>query len=375
MGNSAQLAAFLIRARRRREAERKRHRERERSKPLWIVKLSGVLDLIRNPEHTRTQLALVDRIYQDLLVRSLAMERRVSIYVDIADVQYFDPCALLLLCAHVSQLANMKLVRVAGNTPLYPVARQAVRAARFVEFLKRYDRYLRHVHGDQHNYIAITTAQAGVPLDTAMWITLHEFLVARGLGGEDAEAAYMAIGECVENVKQHAFDPGSEQRWFAMALPETPYHPACAVVADLGVGIPATVRAFPQLAAAAESIREAQVVLGITCPEDEEFLARMQASDYWCVYYASLGLKTQTGNPERGNGLSGLVKGVRETGRGAVHVSSGMATVTWRGSDEPEPCALPMLRGTVVCLELVSPPALSSGGNPEGEAQDDVHPE
>jgi hypothetical protein len=199
------------------------------------------------------------------------------------------------------------------------------------------------------------------------WTPLHKFLREEGaLTDDEADAFYQAFGECVENVIQHAYR-GKRGDWYALAMRATD-KPARAVVVDLGIGIPRSIRTDPfdraraVIAGGLELVRKAMQLGGIVDDDDDDddgtsafgrVLGRLESYDWMCVWLATQGRRTQSGETKRGKGLSELRRAVVEMEVvGALHVLSGRAALTWRPGQEPEAGNLTPLRGTVVCVEL-----------------------
>jgi hypothetical protein len=183
------------------------------------------------------------------------------------------------------------------------------------------------------------------------------------LSAEETDALYQALGECIENVHQHAFKQGrSGRRWYALALRPTENRPGRVVVLDLGVGIARTIRrtTMDRLLGwfTGQFGRSILDWLKLTGREDEDFdaigwmMRRFATDDWFCVYLATLGLRTETAKEGRGTGLLGLRDAVVTMQRGAFHVLSGTAAVTWTKGAEPRRVLLPHLRGTAVCLDV-----------------------
>jgi hypothetical protein len=278
-------------------------------------------------------------------------------------VLLIDPCALLYVAAQLDTL-RARGSHVTGNYPASEHARKTLRDARFEQFMGSSERLGALPSGVPEIEIRAGSRVFGNrPRD---WAPLHKFIKTHGrLSDEEADAIYTAFGECVENVVQHAYR-GRRGRWFALAIRPTD-RPARAVVLDLGIGIPQSIRrdvtdlVHKWFGPAARHLRSA---LGLATRhgdgdhEDswlETFLDRLEAYDWSCVHLATLGKRTETGEIKRGKGLSELRKGVLDQQSGALHVLSGHAAVAWTHGAAPRENNLPHLRGTIVCLELGAP--------------------
>ncbi len=321
--------------------------------PRLSVGLEGNVDLIDNPDDTRAQLAAIDRAVD----RSRSGPFRT--FVDLSKASSFDPCALLYLAA---QLDTMKVrgCRISGNYPHSDVARRALSDAGFERFMGSKEP-LRSFTGAPEIELRRGNRSTGSrPRD---WAPLHKFIKAHGhLTDDEADAFYAAFGECVENVVQHAYH-GRYGRWYALAIRPTG-RPARAVVLDLGVGIPSSIRKDPAdwfqkaFGKQLSLLRWAWRMVGGGDEDDADYilaeLVRLTAFDWTCVHLATLGRRTETGELKRGKGLSDLRKVVLEQKGGTLHVLSGAAAVTWTYGEEPRRTNFAHLKGTIVCLELGS---------------------
>jgi hypothetical protein len=322
------------------------------------------MDLVDNPEDTRRQLASFDRLVD------ITRRNRLRIYVDMRRVVYFDPCALLYLAAQLDTL-GVRRCKVSGNYPQSEPARRALHDAKFERFMGSPERLGSFTGAPEIELQRGNRSTGSRPRD---WAPLHKFIKAHGhLTDDEADAFYSAFGECVENVVQHAYH-GKSGRWYALAI-RPKDRPARAVVLDLGVGIPHSIRKDPSdwvkkaFGRQLSILRWAWKLLTGKDEGDEEYIldeiVRLTAFDWSCVHLATLGRRTETGELKRGKGLSELRKVVLDQKSGALHVLSGSAAVTWTYGAEPRRTDFTHLKGTIVCLELGSAgiPGGASGGD------------
>ncbi len=322
-----------------------------------IVTIGGDLDLIADDGSTRHQLAVFETV-------KIPSPRRpaLRLFVNLAEVTSIDPCALLYLVAQTDRLSETGRVRVSGSYPRAPLALQMFADAGFHKYMRSKLPQMRGLRGRRSKtvQVEISSGSARRKLNPADWTKLHKFLSDTGSLGEDqTEAVYQAFGECIENVVQHAFGRPTAGKWYALAIRPRDDLPARAVVLDLGVGIAGSVRkprwerTLNAVARALEpALKFAEQALGKPDDFESKFLARLRADDWFCVYMATLGLRTQAKDKERGTGLIGLRDAMLDVRSGALHVHSGTAAVTWRYGTEPQPNLLPTLRGTIVCIEF-----------------------
>jgi hypothetical protein len=321
------------------------------------ILLWGNLDLIGNPVHTRSQLAAFESI-----VVPMPLEPPLRLFVDMSRVESLDPSAALYLVAQSNRLASTGKVNVRGNFPRAPQAFQLLGDVGFHKVMRTRSKTPPRRSPDPVMEICKGTTVGKLDPETT-WKKLHAFLKAQ-LSGDQADAVYNALGECIENVKQHAFAAHRHGSWYALAIRPDEMSPARAIVLDIGQGIAASVRK-PRfevmiqkvVAAIISAVKLAFPDEEMTEKEAQALLARLRSDDWTCVYLASLGLRTQVPEKKRGTGLVGLRASILELDTpGALHVLSGSAAVSWRrGGPDPKQEILPPLRGTMVCLEFDAP--------------------
>lgn len=322
--------------------------------PRLLIELRGELDLVEHAEATRVQLAQFEK--------AIAIARQSSplgVLVRMTEVTGLDACALAYLFALHDVLRAIPGIAISGRYPRHAAARQALADAGFDEhFASRRFRVRRRPS------LKLRLGSANASFSVEEWRPLLRFLGSQpGVTQQDRDALYHAFGECVENVLQHAYEDDSEGRWYALAIKPTGEKPARAVIMDLGVGIPNTIRRD-----VAEEIRRksawvyaawlklVQDLLGLENDDAALEAGRRLAYDDWlCIFLASQGLRTQSADAKRGTGLNWLRHEVQHGEHRALHLLSGKAAVTWRGQRQPEPQHLPGIMGTIVCLEIGSP--------------------
>ena len=342
-------------------------------KPL-IVRFVGDLDLVDNGERTRQQFYQLER------VPSFVRAGRVrKLRVELDQVTSIEACALLYLAALVDRVGRETGLRVHGNYPAAPAARKAMVDAKFHEFMgMRLSKAARKAAMQAPRGLHLMRGSSSRQLDPTYWTPLPRYLrVHGGLSEEDADAFYNAFGECVENVRHHAYGKGGGL-WYGVAIRPSADKPARAVVLDLGVGIPRTIRRTPgdrfraTLAVIADAVNKALAMANFDAEDEDDevdeaadaWLRRAASDDWMCIFLATLGLRTQTAQAGRGTGLKWLRETVLERRQGALHVLSGEACVTWRYDERPNASKLTPLLGTVVCLEI--------GGEPAWRGEDDA---
>lgn len=326
-----------------------------------VVTFTGDLDLIDNAASTRDQFFRLERAAER--VRG---GRVVKIFVDLRGVTSLEACALVYLAALVDDVGRHRGLKVRGNWPNAPLALKAMLDAKFHEFMgMRLPKQTRRWGRQAPPTLHLMRGRSAAQLDPRYWGQLPRYLRTHGaLSEEDADDFYNAFGECVENVQHHAYGKGSGV-WYGVAIRPSPAMPARAVVLDLGVGIPRTIRRTPEdrlrsrFAIIIGAVRAALAFINLVNADDDDdadevdsLLARAESDDWMCILLATLGLRTQTSEAGRGTGLRWLRETVLERQQGALHVLSGESGVTWRYGEPPRPDKLTPLLGTIVCLEI-----------------------
>lgn len=339
-----------LKKRRRRKRYEKRHNrrrnrkssgsERVRFQPFdHRIRLSGALDLIDNPAHTRSELSKLSS-FRPHPPHSIAKDE-IRLWIDLKRIDDIDACALLYLVNQISRLSRLGYVWVSGNFPAQRQARQAFRDAKFFEWVTTGHRQSK---GEDFEIFSSWTSVTTDPKNHA---ALARFILKNVDTNEpqlelplldtfDLESLHNAFTECIENVQDHAY--GTENGpWSILGLRSTGRRGARAVIADCGIGIPKSVK----LNWAQQSARN---IPGLD--------SLLKADDWTLLQAATQGKKTRTDEYNRGNGLNEIRKKAIETTGAALHVHSGSSAITWDGEKEPSRQELPFLEGTVVCLEV-----------------------
>jgi ABC-type transporter Mla MlaB component len=318
------------------------------------IRMDGELDLLDYPVTTIQQLNQLTIISTKHLGREL-----LHVHIDLSDVTEIDACALLYLVALVDDLSR-RGIRVRGNYPKSKVAR-----AVFVE--AEFDQYMKgsvQSKPSSSPHLRITKKSGEAYLEPSDWTSLFEFLGSSGsLSMPQRDTVYQAFGECIENVRQHAFAKGSSGNWYALAIRHSSNTSARAVVLDLGRGIPKTVRRSvvdgmrKGLAAVFESYQQWFSINGETLDaadlHDFSMIRELIGNDVSCLNMATLGmLRRADGCEGRGTGLTDLRKAVQTECPGSLHVYSGTGAISCDNRVICDMQVIPRMRGTMVCVEL-----------------------
>jgi len=290
------------------------------------VRLVGDIDLIHKPDETLAQLTSLDRI------ESMGLPQRVML--DLKQVRSIDSAALLFLCSRIAKLGNRPHVEVSGNYP--PNDSAGLRTLRDAEF----DSFLNgappiHFRGGAKTLSLIDGTGAGSRLVTGGIATrINEFLKGRhpGLSTEELDALSLAVTECLENVRVHAYGDAKPERrkgWYVVGRYDESSLTSSVAILDMGVGIAKTV--------------EVRFAFG------GRFKTTLDM-----VEAATAGRVTASGAKNRGKGYGFLRRFVqREQGR-RLTVMSSSAMVTWGKGGILEKRSTAAFTGTIVCLQITN---------------------
>lgn len=318
------------------------------------LRFEGALDLVSRPDETRRQLRQV---------RNIALgtfRHRRPVYFDFSAITQIDAASLLYLVANIDILKS-RGVRLRGN---YPVGQEALRSLYDAHF-EEYIGILPKIKANKTDAPSLKIISGRIN-DPEKWVPLYHFLQsATSLSAQEADTLYTALGELVENVIQHAFEDKRDARWYAVALRPTDSASARVVVLDLGIGIHNSIgrNVYDKLRSKMGYVTGAIMLaalraIGEDAAEEDEgvllgLLNGLVTDDQRCLRLATQGLRTRTAGRERGTGLDGLRQEVLRSKKGALHIASGRAMITYSSdSDQGPALPLPPISGTFVCLEF-----------------------
>jgi hypothetical protein len=275
------------------------------------------------------------------------------VFVDLLRVTDFDACALLYLTAAVERL-KAQGTQIGGSYPMAVAALRMLYEAGWESFL-RLPQMIRKNFGDDEPGLRIVSSRCSEKLNPRAWVALHEFFDAEPISDVDKDTLYSVFQECVENAWQHAYGAQRSGKWYALAIRPSPGRPLRAVVLDTGRGIPGSIR--QRLADRALKVGDAflSFIRTVTGTDPATIGPKAWNADWNCIVHASMGERTETEEPQRGTGLSGIRHAIKATDAGSMHILSARTAVTWRRASDPSPVILPHVRGTVVCIELDRP--------------------
>lgn len=288
-------------------------------------------------------------------------------YLSMDGLSSIDPCTLLYVMAQMDRIRALPYVEIAGSYPASGTnALRMLKEAEFERFFRIPQKIV--VVGPTARYLEVRRGSCGIPLEPEVWRALRDFVAKRHdvLSPQQRDELYNAFGECISNVPEHAFKMRSSAYWYAMAVGEIDGKPARAVVADIGTGIPNTVRrnfSSRLVKIAARFSGLVGSILGIVQPGGRlDGLIKFYEDDDWrCLQFACRGEWRESTDPKRGTGLNGLRDAVHRTQFASVHVISGSAQLTMSANSETPPVRYTPLKGTIICVELAGHSAADPG--------------
>jgi hypothetical protein len=293
------------------------------------IALVGNLHLLINTDASYGQLRQLHNEYL-LLSRTT---RHYIVEIDMRLVTSFDAPALLAMVAFGERICALANVLVRSRQPQNEGASEILRDSRFHEFIAG-----KKGTSTFSGCVALARESSSAVLNPALWGEMQSFLQTY-VSDDALEAVYTALGECTENVGQHAFTgPAREHgHWYAVALKPTSGRPGCVAILDLGIGIPRSLR---RARARDRDFREKVLRM-----KDALF------SDASCIELAARGTRTSTGESHRGKGIDGLRQQVEQADDLTLHVISHEGRVTCDGASLTK-SGIRRFPGTIVCLEL-----------------------
>lgn len=294
------------------------------------VAASGDLDLVRRLDATLLQLLRLDEIGPN--------DRPLQVSVNLDAVTGIDPAALLFLCSRIHRLAARSWVWVTGTWPKAQEALQTLADADFPSFLKR-AKPLKIAAPNTLQLIDGTGPGSRlVSGNAAERIMSFLAYLHPGLSGQELDALGVAVNECLENVRLHAYltKGARRQGWYVVGSFDANTSTSTVAILDMGVGIAASVA--PQFRFKGKLRR------------DEDLLEA-----------ATAGRATASGKKHRGQGFKFLREFVMEKDLRRLHVLSSSAMITWGRGGRDGILARRRTRhfdGTIVCLQISNEPSL-----------------
>lgn len=293
-----------------------------------IIALSGDLDLLGNPDETLKK-------FKQFSVPHRTERANTLVRVLLDRVTSLDAPSILFLCSRIHALAERKFTKVFGTYPHSPKALHALHDANFNSFLSNSPP---SSGGIKPSLELIHGGRGGVGrIDTSVPRRIQLFLKERNpnLDLEEIDTIYLAVVECLENIRHHAYGRQKESDhcsgWFVVGLHDQDTQTSSVAILDRGVGIYQTVsNQFPG-------------IFGITFKHVTDVLEE-----------ATSGLRTQTQEHKRGKGFRTLMQFATEADGRRFHVLSSGAMITWRKGAPPLKRYIPRFLGTIVCIEISS---------------------
>jgi hypothetical protein len=288
-----------------------------------VLEFSGHLDLL---DGARATLAQLDRIG----ATSLQTQRFTDIFLDLTRIESIDAASLLFLCSRVRYYGGLPHVRFFGS---YPRARRALRTLQDANFAEFMAGRMPSDSGGPPN-LELASGRAGLKVQPQIGDDMRTFLETRNpaLTTEEAATAALAVSECLENVRKHAYENAGTRResWYVVGQYDEETQTSSVAILDMGVGIMATLSgnlSFTQ-----------RLTLSLTGPVDY-------------LDAATRGVLTKSGNPKQGKGLRTIREFASAKLGRSFHVLSSAARVSI-SSKEVLKTRTPTFPGTIVCLQI-----------------------
>ena len=292
------------------------------------LRFSGRLNIFSAPDETIGQLIQLERV-------NIPNMTRTDLVIDLSRVEFIDACSLLFLASRAKAISTRPFVRVYGSFPKSPKALTTLVDADFDSYVLGRPR--RPPTGRKNVSLVESGKGAKKLVSGVIANDIKSFLVSRDHRlADDIEKAdhiYGAVVECIENVRHHAYgddDKRSESKgWWAVGIYDEDTDVASVAILDMGIGIAAS--------------------LGRKDPGRWGKLLGVPAD---LLDKASLGVWTESSDPERGKGLKSLRDFAVDAPNRRLHIvsSSGMLTCSKREPSKRK--SIEKLDGTIVCIQI-----------------------
>lgn len=250
--------------------------------------------------------------------------RGTSVWIGMSALRKLDILGLVFLCSRIKSL-NRVNCRVYGDYPVDSATKQLLDDVDFGGFL-RGARHRTHPDGRQLDLIDSADLSR---VDTRVGERIQDFLKLRNpvLSAEEVDLVYLAVIECLENIKAHAYtmDTGT---WFVVGHHDEKTKTTSVAILDRGMG----------------------VVRSVT--NNMKTIRRTLSKDADLFEEATKGRLTEHADPKRGKGFRFLREfALRGPGR-KFHVLSSGRMITWMQDHPPIKRKLPEFNGTMVCIQI-----------------------
>lgn len=336
------------------------------------VELTGVLDLAATPEETRRQIGLI----ANLRVRT----RRTRVHIGMENLVQVCPRTMVILLAHLRRLREEGGV-LSGTYPADKTQALGMLYEAGFEELLQIDKQITNAAADV-SLLRFTWGTTRDPLSPEILDPLNEFF--ERFATEDGlvvERLKSAVVELIGNSHEHAFDPakdGSAGRpvrdaierirrpphFFAFIIGPGLGYPPQVVVADLGYGIPETVRAHlhnevEQRGGHPDHEKRQGILRALARrlqrPTNNLLTWLRNLTDEVCIRYAAYGQLLSRKEEGRNTGLPTLRQRVSEGLFASLNIVSGRGCLTTNSKGDVQTCTRLPLQGTVVSIEVEMP--------------------
>lgn len=285
-----------------------------------VLRLWGDLDIIENTDHCLRQ-------FEELRRTCVQLKRPTRVVLQLDDVTSLDAAALLFLVSRIRFYGSRPHIRFMGTYPKSDRALRTLRDANFGDFMSGRMRDL----PSRDPTLRLAQGAAGAKVKPEIGAEMRTFLQQRNpaLSIIETDTVSLAVGECLENVRLHAYESGGTRRegWYVVGEFNAQTSTSAVAILDMGVGIQATLKGK-----LGSRLREL-----ITSPAD--FLEK-----------ATEGV-TATGDPKHGKGLRAIRSFVGAKEGMSLHLlsSGGKLRVSRLGVEKSR--TMPFT-GTIVCVQI-----------------------
>lgn len=288
------------------------------------VRLEGVLCLASRPGPTLKELLKLD-----LQLPSCPT----LVVVDLRGVKAIDAAAIVYLCSRIRRIGRRPHTQVAGFYPVADAPTRLLMEAGFDDFLKS-EQVPRRATGDFRSVKLVVGRRRNERVNPDVAAEVGGFIKALqpSMSVIEHDSLTLAVSECLENVRVHAYRPRIEYGWYVVGVHDPDRRVSSVAILDAGRGI------------FASSTENAP-------------LSDTKGNRKVALLETTKGVRTASMSPERGKGLSSLREMVCDpTCGGSFTVVSSGAMVRWVTGDEPDRIVtVPDVGGTIVVVEVPDP--------------------
>jgi hypothetical protein len=302
--------------------------------PTWLGTyiIDGDLNLLDAPKQTLAKLLQIE-------TPELPKGTRVRLVVDLTGLESIDAASLLFLASRLRALSKRPWVDLCGRFPESGKALRTLIEADFTGYVLGLPRKPPDPHDRSVSLLQGFSAEERlVSGDIAERV--QRFLLRRdarlAADREESDHVYAAVVECLENVRHHAYRKGvvegRRQGWWAVGLYDDDTATATVAILDMGIGIAGS--------------------LGEKEPTRWTSLFKRPAD---LLDQATQGVRTETKEPKRGQGLKNLREFAAASTNRRLHVMSSSGMITCSAGNQTVKRTTEHFNGTIVCVQISQP--------------------